>query len=86
MRPILSASGPKMKAPDHQAEQAGAEQRRQLGRRNTPLGSECWGDEADCGGVEAVDRHDQEAERYDPDLVGRQLMVIHEILDVNGAC
>ena len=39
LRPILSASGPKMKAPDHQAEQAGAEQRRQLGRRDTPLGS-----------------------------------------------
>jgi hypothetical protein len=43
-------------------------------------------DETDGCGVEAVDRHDQEAECNDPDLVRRQLVVAHEVLDVYGAC
>jgi hypothetical protein len=47
----------------HQAEEPGAEQRRQLRRRHAPCCSECRGNEADRGRVEAVYGHHQDGRR-----------------------
>ncbi|MCY1236613.1 hypothetical protein D9M72_492780 [compost metagenome] len=69
---------------DHQAAEPGAEQRRQLGRRQLPFRADGWCDEADRRGIEAIDRNDQEAKHDDAHLERRQRLAVDERGDVQG--
>ena len=69
----------------HQAEEPGGEEGRELGRRGGPLRLQRRGDEADRGGVEAVDGDDEEAERDDHFLVCGQGVGVHHLLHVEDA-
>ena len=76
---------PDRKRADHQAEQAGGEQRSQLGDREAPLRADRRRDEADDRRVEAVDGDDQETQEQQPLLHGRQRLRVDELLDVDDA-
>ncbi len=68
---------------DHQSEDPGPEQRRELRRRRAPFGPEGWRDEPDGDGVEAVHGDDEEAEDEEQDLDQGQSSCVDEPLDVD---
>src|SRR5262245_13484198 len=68
----------------HQPEKARAEQGRKLHRREIPLRTQRWSDDADCGGIETVGCDDKETEAEHDDLEWAERARIDEVLNIDG--
>ncbi len=67
---------------EYHADQRSAHHRAQAGPVDAPVLAERWCNEAHCGGIEAIEKHDQKTQRNHPPLIPGQRLRIDEGLNV----